>query len=46
MTPQELHDAQRMSLILQRDDYVERIAKINEQLAEMQKEWNEKKYLI
>lgn len=46
MTPQELHDAQRMSLILQRDDYVERIAKINEQLAEMQREWNEKKHLL
>lgn len=46
MTPQELHDAQRMSLILQRDDYLSRIADINKQLAEMQKEWNESKYLI
>ena len=46
MTPQELHDAHRMSLILQRDEYHTRIAEINKQLKEMQKEWNEKKYLI
>ena len=46
MSPQELHDAQRMSLILQRDEYLERIAEINVQLAEMQKDWDEKKYLL
>lgn len=46
MTPAELHEAQRMSLILQRDEYVKRIAEINDQLREMQKDWNEKKYLI
>lgn len=46
MTPQELHDAQRMSLILQRDDYVERIAKINEQLEELKKEYEDSRYLL
>ena len=46
MTPQQLHDAQRMSLILQRDDYVERIAKINEQLEELKKEYEDSKYLL
>ena len=46
MTPAELHDAHRMSLILQRDDLVKRIEDVNAQLAEMQREWNEKKFLL
>lgn len=46
MSPAELHEAHRMSLILQRDEYVKRIAEINDQLKEMQRDWNEKKYLL
>ena len=46
MTPAELHDAHRMSLILQRDDLVKRIEDVNIQIAELDREYDESKYLI
>lgn len=38
MTPQELHEAHLMSLILQRDDIVQRLMDVNEQIKEFKKE--------
>lgn len=46
MTPQQLHDAQRMSLILQRDDLVQRIEDLNKQIAELDREYEDSKYLL
>ncbi len=46
MTPAQLHDAHRMSLILQRDDLVKRIEDVNIQIAELDREYEESKYLL
>ena len=46
MTPAELHDAHRMSLILQRDDLIKRIEDVNVQIAELDRDYEGSKYLI
>lgn len=38
MTPQELHEAHLMSLILQRDEIVQRLMELNSQIKEFKKE--------
>jgi hypothetical protein len=38
MTPAELYQAHLMSLILQRDDLIERLAEVNEQIVQFKKE--------